>query len=95
MATCDIAAPLWRPITLPRHRRRHRRPQLPDLLGCALLLLEDACPPEEAMHLCAMEEDANEDACARCWRAYLYYVANGRSLDPYRNEREHEGGMKP
>lgn len=47
------------------------------------------------MQLCGMEEDATEDACRRCWKQYLYYVANGRSLDPYHNERVHEGGMKP
>ena len=93
-AEAQPSAPGWRAIPSPQKRRR-RPERLPNLFECALLLLDDECPPERCMQLCGMEEDATEDACRRCWKQYLYYVANGRSLDPYHNERVHEGGMKP
>lgn len=68
----------------------------PDLLGCALLILEDACPPEKGMNLCRHEDGelyGTEEACTRCWRHYLLYVANGRRSDPYRRDRIYEGGL--
>lgn len=58
----------------------------PDLLACALLILEDACPPEKRMNLCRHEDGelyGTESVCARCWRHYLFYVANGRRRNPY------------
>lgn len=83
----------WRiVITPPKHRRR--RP-LPNLLQCALILLDDGCPPERCMMLCRMQEDDDGETCRRCWSNYLYYVVNGRVLDPYRYDRLHEGGLKP
>ena len=65
----------------------------PSLLGCALMVLADGCPPEQHMQLCSMMEDADGDSCSVCWQNYLYYVANGRRWDPYRVDRIHEGGM--
>lgn len=70
-------------------RHQHR----PDMLGCALLALEDACPPEEHMQLCRMLEDDDGSSCKDCMRNYIRYVANGRRVDPYRRDRLHEGGL--
>lgn len=73
-----------------------RRQLKPNLLDCALLILEDGCPPEKAMHVCRHEDGelyGTEEACSRCWRRYLFYVANGRRDDPYRQDRIYEGGM--
>ena len=71
------------------------RPQQlqPSLLGCALLMLADACPPERHMQLCGMMEDSDGESCSLCWENYLFYVANERDSDPYRLDRIHEGGM--
>ena len=49
-----------------------------DLLGAALLLIEDACPPEREAYLCMTEDCDDGTACARCWRRYLYALANGQ-----------------
>lgn len=50
-----------------------------NLLDAALLLIEDACPPEQAAYLC-MEEDCDDGtACARCWRRYVFALARGQS----------------
>ena len=49
-----------------------------DLLGAALLLIEDACPPDRAAYLCMTEDADDGTACARCWRRYLYALANGQ-----------------
>lgn len=65
----------------------------PTLLSCALLLLEDGCPPEKGFRLCEMQEDEDGCSCRLCWSTYLYYVANGRKQQPYFWERIHEGGM--
>lgn len=59
----------------------------PDLLRCAHLILEDGCPPEKGMNLCHHEDGelyGTEEACKRCWKNYLAYVAGGRTLNPYR-----------
>lgn len=59
----------------------------PDIFDCALLILEDGCPPEKSMNLCRHEDGelyGTEEACKRCWRHYLFYVANGRRYHPYR-----------
>jgi len=58
----------------------------PDMLHCALLILEDACPPERRMYYCSFGEDDTPD-CDWCWRTYLDYVAGGRREDPYANYR--------
>ena len=49
-----------------------------DLLRAALLLIEDACPPDPAAYLCSQEEADDGTACARCWRRYLFALANGQ-----------------
>ena len=58
----------------------------PDMLHCALLILEDACPPEPRMYYCSFGEDDTPD-CDTCWRRYLEYVAQGRREDPYKDHR--------
>ena len=65
----------------------------PSLLGCALILLNDGCPPEKECCLCAMQEDEDGNSCNSCWSNYLFYVANGRDRLPYRRDRIYEGGM--
>ena len=71
-----------------------RREQLkPNMFGCALLMLEDGCPPEKHMQLCSMQEDDDGSACKECWLNYLYYVVNDRKWDPYRIARIYEGGL--
>lgn len=58
------------------------------LLSVSLDLLNDQCPDEESMQLCQMENmDECDDPCHLCWQNFLFYVANGRSYDPYRCER--------
>lgn len=71
---------------------RHDRRPLPGLYGCALLILQDGCPPEQRMQLCGMVEDFDGD-CVSCWETYLRYVADGRKHDPYAADRRHEGGL--
>lgn len=60
---------------------------MPDLLTAALICNADGCPPEAAMQVCRMQEDADESSCSRCWECYLRWVANGRRRDPYRLDR--------
>lgn len=60
---------------------------MPDLLNCALMAINDECPPERGLYLCQLE-DTGECDCRRCWQTYLIYVANGRRYDPYGNKRE-------
>ena len=55
----------------------------PDLLKCALMILNDQCPPEREMYLCNMGEDDCVD-CTLCWENYLFYIANGRKDSPYK-----------
>lgn len=66
-----------------------RKQLLPGIFDCALLILEDGCPPEKDMNLCRHEDGelyGPEEACTRCWKAYLYYVSNGRKEHPYRKK---------
>lgn len=65
----------------------------PGLLDCALLLLEDGCPPEREMQVCSMQDGDDGESCTRYWRRYLLYVANGRVYYPYRQDTVFEGGM--
>lgn len=50
------------------------------LLRCALLLIEDACPPDRAAYACR-RCDA-DDVCGECWRRYLFQIANGERQLP-------------
>ena len=50
------------------------------------MAIDDECPPEASMYLCQLE-DTDECDCNRCWKRYLFYVANGRRDDPYRELR--------
>lgn len=52
----------------------------PTMLQCALLILEDECPPDPRMYYCRHGEDP-EIACVECWRHYLNYLEGGRN--PY------------
>lgn len=56
----------------------------PTLLECALLILDDACPPDRGMYLCCHGEDGEVD-CAQCWRHYLWYLEGGRERSPYQD----------
>lgn len=57
----------------------------PSVFDCALLLLEDSCPPEPEMQLCRWQEDDEDgSACSRCWYRYLFFVVNGRQYNPYK-----------
>lgn len=47
-----------------------------DLQRCALMILEDQCPPDRAHYLCMVSEDCTGD-CTRCWYNYLQGVAMG------------------
>lgn len=69
------------------------RQMKPDMLGCALLILRDECPPEEHMQLCRLVEDDDGSSCSCCMEHYLRYVASGRRADPYRYDRLRWGGM--
>lgn len=66
--------------------------KLPGLFECALMILEDGCPPEPRMQLCQMQEVDDGSMCTECWRRYLLYVANGRRAYDYRREWVFEGG---
>lgn len=61
-----------------------------DLLGAALVCLHDGCPSEPEMQLCRMQEDCDGQECERCWERYLYWVYNGRVVDPYRQDKLRE-----
>lgn len=47
----------------------------------ALDILHDRCPPERSMYQCMKGED-DEPCCEECWERYLFYIANGRRVDP-------------
>lgn len=59
----------------------------PDLLTAAVICLDDGCPPEQGMQVCRMHEDDGGESCRECWRRYLLWIANGRSYDPYAQDR--------
>ncbi|MBR2942908.1 MAG: hypothetical protein IKB82_05865 [Clostridia bacterium] len=48
------------------------------LLDCCLCLIEDGCPPDPQAYLCREEDADDGTACARCWRRYVFAVANMR-----------------
>lgn len=48
----------------------------PTMFQCALLILEDECPPDPRMYFCCHGEDP-ETACIECWRHYLDYLLSG------------------
>lgn len=50
------------------------------LLRCALLILQDSCPPDRAAYACR-QCDA-DDVCGACWERYLFEIANGRKQLP-------------
>lgn len=61
------------------------------LLYVALDLLNDGCPDEERMQICKFDcMDECMDACYLCWSNFLWYVASGRTYDPYRCERSRD-----
>lgn len=65
----------------------------PGLLECALLMLDDACPPEQDMQVCRMQDCDDGECCSACWRRYLFYVSNGRRMYSYRHDWIYEDGM--
>ncbi|MDO5379229.1 MAG: hypothetical protein Q4G52_12940 [Clostridia bacterium] len=65
------------------------------MLEASLTMLEDGCPRDPRAQLCRYQSDYDEDACCRCWRAYLLDVANGPSAwarDRYAREADALGG---
>lgn len=54
----------------------------PDVFSCALMILNDECPPDRRAYLCDHGEEP-EDGCLRCWHNYLFFVANGGEGHPY------------
>lgn len=64
-----------------------RRQLKPSLLGCAMMILDDECPPEAGSQLCKTEDVDDGTACKRCWRAYVHYVANGRKSTRYQHNQ--------
>ena len=50
------------------------------LLRCGLLLIDDGCPPDQEAYLCAIEDADDGSVCERCWRRYLFAVANGQNI---------------
>jgi len=59
----------------------------PSLLGAVLILLDDGCPPEPGTQLCQIEDVDDGTACGRCWRRYVFYVANGRKGAIYQHQK--------
>lgn len=59
------------------------------MLQLALMILNDACPPDNRMYLCKMDEAEDEVRCNECWSNYLFWAVNGylKEHDPYRFER--------
>lgn len=51
-----------------------------ELLWLALLILNDACPPDNRYYLCRQGEDPTA-ACIECWQRYLLAAVNGE-LEP-------------
>ena len=61
----------------------------PSIFSCALMILNNQCPPDNTAYLCAHGEEADED-CVRCWGNYLFYVANGFQRHPYQYDRDQQ-----
>lgn len=62
------------------------------LFSAAMSSLEDSCPANPAMYLCAYQSEmCDEDDCTRCWRNYLYWIANGRRNNPYQRGGDNDG----
>ena len=51
------------------------------LLKCALMILNDECPPNQKAYLCAIDDDNGEVRCNECWQNYLFAIANGEDGD--------------
>lgn len=66
----------------------------PSLLGCAMMILDDECPPEAGAQLCKIEDVDDGTACKRCWRAYVHYVANGRKSTIYQHRKQQKNHRK-
>lgn len=66
------------------------KPEEYSMLGLALLILNDSCPPDNTKYLCRKGEECEND-CLRCWEKYLYWAANGYRGDPYRYDKITEG----
>lgn len=60
-----------------------------DIFSLALMILNNACPPDNTMYLCNMGEEC-EYECTRCWSNYLYYAINGYDRNPYRFDRKQD-----
>lgn len=67
-----------------------------DLLNASLALLDDACPPDPAAYLCRIEDADDGSACQRCWRRYLFAVANGQYRTDERRDTHglHQGSCR-
>ena len=47
------------------------------MLDCALSILNDGCPEDPDVYICAESDFFDETACQRCREKYLFQVANG------------------
>lgn len=63
-------------------RSRGQQPSgIHGLLTAGLLLIEDACPPDQEAYLCRIEDADDGTACRRCWQRYLFALANGQRFE--------------
>lgn len=44
---------------------------------CALMILNDQCPPDRKHYLCMESEDDAGGQCAQCWNNYLWGIMRG------------------
>lgn len=44
---------------------------------CALMILNDQCPPDRRHYLCMREEDDTAD-CTQCWSNYIWGMIMGK-----------------
>ncbi len=56
------------------------------LQQCALMILNDQCPPDRKHYLCMQGEDDTARDCTQCWSNYLWGITFG-TIELPREER--------
>lgn len=55
------------------------------IFKCALMILNDECPPNTNAYLCSIDDDNDDIRCNECWSHYLFAIVNGQDGSLYAN----------
>lgn len=56
------------------------------LLNCALMILNDQCPPDTQHYYCMKQEDDGVGDCVQCWQEYVWGIAAKTIKLPWKGE---------